>query len=215
MQIRNPSLVKRFYVLAVLLAGFIGATNAADEPFPRRAMEVTVFGGRAFGGSLDDTDTLQSVDLEPATVLGGVFNVESSDENSFYEFSYLRENSAFEGTLPFDVSIEYFHVGGYVAGSDKPLRISPYFLATVGATRLTPDDSAYKSHTVFSAAVGGGMKFPITRYFGLRLDGRVYGTFIDSKTDIFCQLPSTGCAIHFQGKTVLRGMVNLGATVRF
>jgi hypothetical protein len=200
--------------LAVTLLTMASA-QAADGPTQSRVIETSLLAGRAFGGSVDNIEPRQAVSIDSANIFGAVLNFESSESNGFYEFSYFRENTAFAGASPFDVAIEYFHLGGYVTFTDDPKRNTTYFLLTVGATRFIPDKEGLSDPTAFSIATGIGAKFPITQHFLLRLDGRLYATFLDKKDDLFCATPAAGCIIHFEGTTILRGMVSLGATYRF
>jgi opacity protein-like surface antigen len=206
--------MKNIGLLALCLMGMNAAVHAADDPLPRRIFEGTVLGGKAFGGSFDDKTTTKSTNIESGSVYGVALNMESSDQNAFYEFDYIRDTAKFGKSSPLDLSLEYIHVGGYISTTDDPKRIAPYFLMTVGATRITPN-LGLSNLSAFSLAAGAGVRFPITRHIAVRLDGRMYATFLDKKEDLFCDVTDTTCTFHFEGTTMFRGVASLGASVRF
>jgi len=62
----------------------------------------------------------------------------------------------------------------------------------------------------------GGLRIPINKNFGVRLDLRVFGTVLDSESDIFC-VSSGGltCRIKAKGDFFVQYSANLGVTYGF
>jgi hypothetical protein len=93
------------------------------------------------------------------------------------ELSYTRQNSYLKSDIPvdgdnklFDMSVEYFHIGGLV---EKPAgKASPFFLFTLGATRFAPKDVNLDDEWRFSIAAGLGTKIYASERFGVRLQAR-------------------------------------------
>ena len=98
-----------------------------------------------------------------------------------------------------DLDIDYFQLGGTYLWDGK--RAQPFMVATLGAAHLNPDGSG-DSETYFAFSIGGGWRlFPAER-FGLRVEGRFYGTVLDSDSDIFCRTgpENNQCLIQSQSE---------------
>jgi hypothetical protein len=152
-------------------------------------------------------------------------NVEQT-EDAYYEFTYSRQSTELDqitrvppiGPAPsLEMNVEYLHLGGLLQFSEPNDRVIPYFSLTVGATRFSPQTGDLDSETDFSVGIGGGLKFPITRYFGLRLEGRGYATFLDSNANIFCASVNgaASCDIRVRGDTFFQAQAMLGLTFSF
>jgi hypothetical protein len=201
----------------------------AAEPAPL-AIEVTAFGGFRVGGAFEDipddstgtTDVDESLapgpkqKLKDSPFFGLTLNVEQT-EDAYYEFSYSRQSTELQRDPPFDLTVEYLHLGGLLQFSEPNDRVIPYFALTVGATRFSPEQTGLDSETEFSVGVGGGLKFPITKHFGLRLEGRGYVTFLDSNANVFCASVNgtASCDVRVRGDTFFQAQALLGVTVAF
>ncbi|MEM6796070.1 MAG: outer membrane beta-barrel protein [Acidobacteriota bacterium] len=85
----------------------------------------------------------------------------------------------------FDLDIDYYHVG--LMHQWDPGNIKPFLVGSVGVTRFAPDSSEFESASRFSASVGGGAKFMFSRNVGLRLEGRLYSTWLRSSDEFYCR----------------------------
>lgn len=152
--------------------------------------EITPFAGYRFGGGFDDFDFGDNFDFEDTDSLGVVLSFGVS-EGAFVELLYstqetgLQEEAGFFGdrTL-FDVTVDYWHVGGLYQWNIGQMK--PFVVATVGITEFDPRPEALSSETRFSMGIGGGIKLMLGDHFGFRFEGRGFTTFVDSEDEIFC-----------------------------
>ena len=232
--------IRRGVELLVTVSMTMGLASLAyaQDDLPRSLFETTFFGGYRFGGSFEQEIThpttgessQRNADLDNASSYGIALNWQQ-EPNAYYELSYSKSDTTLQalqwvtpsGTptpppqlepLAIDMTVEYLLIGGYVTFAEPDDRAVPYFLLTVGAARYIPDTIEFDEMTKFAMAIGGGVKFPITKHIGIRLDGRVYATFFENSSQVFCKLPGS-CAISLQGETVLQPEASLGVTFGF
>jgi opacity protein-like surface antigen len=204
---------KRAYVLAVsLLAVAVVTPEARSSDY-----EVTPFAGFTAGGRFTDESTDATLRLDESMNVGIMLDVKDVDE-SWYEFYYSRQRTQLQGSQnssigspPFDVNIEYFHLGGTYGTRIENIR--PYIVGTIGATYMNPDDSALESETKFSFSLGGGIKTVMTDRIGIRLEARWFGTLIGGNGAVFCSGGS--CLVHVQGDLMSQVAANAGVVVGF
>ncbi|QZT38291.1 porin family protein [Halosquirtibacter xylanolyticus] len=94
------------------------------------------------------------------------------------EFAYsrmdTRANFNSSGVLKsgsYNLSVDYFQLGYLHYLKSGQLR--PFGLISVGATLLNSKDDTVSDTSLFSMALGGGIKYYINDKFGLRLQGRL------------------------------------------
>jgi hypothetical protein len=124
----------------------------------------------------------------------------------------LTADGTFTGDPLFDLSVEYYHVGGLYLIEVESDRVRPFVSGSFGLTRLNPQGDDLSTETQLSLALGGGAKFFITEHLGLRLDARGIFTALNSNGAVFC---SGGCAISVQSSGFIQGELNAGVVVRF
>ena len=207
-----------FCLLLALFASVPSISFAKEE---RYSLQLIPFAGYRFGGTFEDKATAAEYKLDSNSSYGLTVNF-PSQANTEWEI-YLSsqatalDNAGFEASAePVDVNVDYLQVGGTYLFPGTAATV-PYFVATVGATRIDPDGINSKSDTFFSFGVGGGWKYFPSRRIGLRLDGRLLGTFVSSDSRIFCQSgPSGGsCAISTAGNILYQFEAQLGVIFRF
>jgi len=186
---------------------------AGGETRPQ-LFEVAAFGGVALGGNFrleggNGVTADESEGLADRATFAAAFDLQA-DVGSQYELFYSREASDLGGNSAFprtDLTVEYLHVGGRVLLDDQP-GIEPYVVGGVGATRFSPGEQG-SSDTRFSASLGLGLRWPVSRRFSMRLEGRGFVTLMDSNTAIFCQSDQSGllCRIHGHGQTFVQGQL--------
>jgi hypothetical protein len=149
--------------------------------------------GYQFNGSKDLAGPRNDrLDLKNAALRGisiGYLGKEDT-ENGQLELSWTRANSSSEVLLSegapsdrFDVRIDRFHLNGlYML---EPAPVQPFFLFGLGATRFNPT-GARSTTTLFSFALGGGVKWLWNDYLGLRFDGRWTPALAPRGTHFFC-----------------------------
>ncbi len=83
----------------------------------------------------------------------------------------------FEDSL--GLKIDYWQVS-MLWNFDPDAQIQPYVVFGIGGTWLRPD--GFSNLSRFSGNIGGGAKIFFSDNVGLRLEGRFYGTYINSTT---------------------------------
>jgi opacity protein-like surface antigen len=211
-----PALLSGALIFACLLPTQAVAQKTAKD----FKLQITPFVGYRLGGTFEDDDTEEDYDLDNNSSAGLIINFPSK-ANTEWEIYYskqsteLKTGDLFLGTRVVDMDVEYLHLGGTYL-FDRSGESQPYFVATIGATRMEPSGVDTSSETFFSFAAGGGYKYFPDKHIGLRLDGRFIGTFIDSNSNIFCQSDQGGtCVINTTGKILYQFEMQAGVVFRF
>ncbi|MEQ1802123.1 MAG: outer membrane beta-barrel protein [Gammaproteobacteria bacterium] len=207
---------------ALLLLFMLPALAQAQVKY---GIEVTPFAGYRLGGEFESTDLGTTngagIDIDDASSYGLIVNWPSV-ENTEWEIYLGRQSTSLEtdelfdppGTAPAKLDISYLQAGGtYWFEGD---RARPYIVATLGASRFEPDDSSFDSETFFAFGIGGGYKIMPTSRIGLRLEGRVLGSVVDSDQAVFCRSggAASGCLIAVSGSMVWQWEVLAGLVFR-
>ena len=180
-------------------------------------VEITPLIGYRFGGDFDtNKDSGQTkVELSEETSYG-LLTAWSFDRQRQGEFLISHYNTGFSHADDFsaantDLGITYAHLGGNVPISEGPV---PFYLTGgFGLTHLAPKDSQLNNETRFSVNVGLASKIPLSENVSLRLDSRLYGTFFNSDSAIFCDVET--CAIYISSDIWFQSEVSAGITYRF
>ena len=205
-------------ITAILIAFVLTAQDVAAEQGPR--FELTPFIGYRVGGSFEDKDTGESVDLDASGSYGLIFNIVEK-ANTQYEFSWSHQDTSVDLTesggnpVKLDLDIDLFQLGGTYLFDGNFAR--PYIVATLGAAHYRSKSGVSESDTYFAFSIGGGWKLWPTRRFGLRLEGKYYGTLVESNSSIFCGSSpnNAGCLIQTSGKILSQWEVMAGGVFRF
>lgn len=210
----------RFVNAAFLYLGvsaFAAAPLKAGEHQLRR-IEITGFGGMQFGGST--LSRLGQFQLAAKPSYGAMLDIRVRPDATV-QFLYDRQDTVldFRDNHPFfptrvlvDVAVEYYHAGGTVELSDKRLR--PYISMTMGATRFAPGREDLSDEWRFSIGFGAGFKTYVTPRFGVRVDGRVWPTFLRTSGGFFCSAPG-GCLVSVEADFLTQGNVTGGLFFTF
>jgi len=178
---------------------------------------VMPFGGYRFGGRFAIGDTNTHVDTRNHLAYGAAFDV-ATDESTQYELFYSRQSTTLHGSslAPSDITVQYLHIGGSIPLADSP-RFEPYLVATIGATRLSPDSPTGIDRTYFSASLGTGVKIPFSTHLALHLEARGFATFFGSNTSILCRSDQSGglCQIQGRGSAFFQGDALAGLAYTF
>jgi opacity protein-like surface antigen len=221
MDVRNATsaFCKLAAVAAVLLLAAVshGQDLAANE-IPR--FSLTPFGGYTFGGEFEDEEGSLSVEVDDAAHFGLIFNIRES-ANTQWEIFYARQESEADtsevsATQPVvDIDVQYLHIGGtYVADGNLA---RPFLAAGIGGTRFDPGPLTFDTENFFSFSIGAGWQVQPTDRLGLRLEGRLLGTFLRSDTALFCETgPDENiCAIVANSDLYWQFQTSLGAVFAF
>jgi opacity protein-like surface antigen len=221
--------------VAVAVAALMTAPAMADEEGASGAppwagqerqllFETGAFGALAVGGRFKLTDsgangtgTGSSVSLADHGAFALTADLRA-DEGTQYELFYSREATGLRGnsaTPRTDVTVEYLHLGGTVLLDDEQ-RIKPYMAGGLGISRFTPGQEG-STDTRFSVSLGLGLRWPVTRHFSVRIEGRGFLTLVNPDTAVFCRSDQNGllCRIHGNGQTFIQGEFLAGAAFAF
>jgi opacity protein-like surface antigen len=145
--------------------------------------EITPFLGYQFGGdvttfyqgeyhdvninSSGNWGLVLSLGLSPMTQIELLYSTQDTEADA----------DRFEDSL--GLRIDYWQVS-MLWNFDPDSQIQPYVVFGIGGTWLRPD--GFSSLSRFSGNFGGGAKIFFSDNIGLRLEGRFYGTYINSTT---------------------------------
>jgi opacity protein-like surface antigen len=214
--------------LVLFCLGTVGAgvTHAQGGMPPNEeqgpwSWEVTPFVGYRMGGDFDLTGSTSTnrVDLDDHGSFGLAVNLFPAAKNESYELFYSRQQASVAKSsplAPFGLNVEYLHLGGTLLLNDE-LPVAPYVVGGLGLTRFSPrtGDAGDDSH--FSMSLGAGVKVPVTKRFGVRLEARGYVTFVNSDSAFFCVSDTQGasCAVHMKSNAFIQYELLAGAAFAF
>ncbi len=206
----------RATTLFAALAAFLSTAPAtADED--RLGLEITPIGGYRYGGTFQVEDADTSWDVNDSSSIGLIVNF-PHDTNTKYEFAYFEQTSSAEldgvtiGRSFVDLDQRTLQIGGtYEWGGNN---VRPYLAASIGGTRI---DAAGEDDTFFSGSIGLGVLISPTSRFGIRIEARAHGVFINSDTDLLCRTgPDINiCAIRVEGDMLSQVDTFAGWVFRF
>jgi hypothetical protein len=188
------------------LAGLVAAPVAIAQG--QTTVEIAPFIGYRSGGSVGDTFSAASYGIDGARSEGVAVSVRVAPTTSV-AFLFSRQDTgvdvaAYPSTQHYALTIDHWMAGaigefpGYAGG------VHPFMEAYLGATQIQSRNGYSSSSTYFSAALGGGVGFDLTKHMGLRLDARAYAIFVNSSTAALC---GGGCTFAFAGQAMFQGEV--------
>ena len=179
--------------------------------------EITPLIGYRFGGDFNTSrDKVHNrIELSEETSYG-LLTAWSFDRKRQGEFLISHYNTTFSQADDFAASntglgITYAHLGGNVSVSDGPVPF--YVTGGLGLTHLAPKDEQLSNETRFSVNVGLATKIELSEHISLRVDSRIYATFFNSDSAMFCDVET--CAIYISSSMWFQTEVNAGITFRF
>jgi hypothetical protein len=180
-----------------------------------QGVEVAPFVGYRFGGDFFEIITGQALDLDGARSLGVAIDVPLS--NGFQVeglFTHQQANVSapggfFHPTTLWRMSVDHWQGGGLQEFGGGRLR--PFLTGTLGLTRYATDGD---SELRFALAGGGGVKVFPTPHVGLRLDGRVFATFVDAEGTLLACWPGS-CLLALHADVVWQAEFTAGVVVKF
>lgn len=212
--------MKRIAAAGLALALVLGqALATAEAQVPEYHVSITPLVGYQMGGQFEDDGGGNQVDVKDASTFGLIINA-PADDNTEWEIFYSRQSAGLSSSTValapgLDIEITHVLVGGtYVFEGDA---FRPFISAGLGGAHLSPDGPGYDADTVFAFGLGGGAQFFPESRVGLRVEGRVLGSVIDSDTAIFCGSAGGGatCAFRASGEVLWQFEVFAGLVARF
>ncbi len=188
--------MNKIAALSLLFATLAAQSLTARGADDRWGVEVAPFAGHRFGGSFQDANTLSGFELADANSFGLMLDFDSEPDKQIEVFlsrqdTQLTSAGTFTGNPLFDLTIDYYHVGGlYLLPVDGPMH--PFVSGTIGLTSMTPKRADLTAENRLSLSLGGGAKFFLSENVGVRFDVRAIYTMLNADTSVFC---SGGCTI--------------------
>lgn len=195
----------RKLVLFLLLLCVPIAAFAQDEGWRNRRprdsryytdnmFELTPFLGYRYGGSISANQTdLFNTDVNVASHMnyGAAFGIPMQNGWKI-ELSVDRQDTQFTvgggGLFNPAGDIAGFHVTYFQGGLQIPFAVSrnatPYFLVGAGVANLNPDVPGVSADTRFAAHAGVGVKIPIQRNMGIRLEEKAFFTSLGNSSSL-------------------------------
>jgi hypothetical protein len=182
---------------------------------PASAVEISPFIGQRYGGYFEDANTGGTFDVADATSYGVMldFDLDRDHQIEVYlsrQDTRLTTSGTFTGDPLFDLTIDYYHIGGVYMLEGETVR--PFVSGTLGLTRMDPKPSDLTTENRFSIALGGGAKFFLGKDVGLRLDARGIYTALTGDTAVFC---SGGCVVKVRSTGFVQAELGVALMLRF
>jgi hypothetical protein len=196
----------------VLFAVFSGASPLAAQSY-----EVSSFYGYRFGGSFVDLYTPQPFDLDGAPATGIAFDVRIYDDDDFQIEGLFTHQAAdvLLGDVPgrpatlWRVAADHWMAGALQEFDGG--RVRPFTTGRAGLTRYAANgDNEFR----FTLSAGGGVKMFPARRIGIRLDGRLFSTFVDGGGNAVACTPGV-CLVGLHVNIVWQAEFTAGVIVRF
>ena len=196
--------------------GIVVATAGFSAPASAQPVEIAPVGGYRFGGGFFEQVTQQQVDLDGAPVFGLVVNVPLHDGLFVEAFASHQQGSVTvpeSATAPaarWRIDVDHFQVGGLQEFFDRR-RTRPFLTGLLGLTRYAADGD---NEIRFTASAGGGVKLMPVPRFGLRLDGRLFATFVEVEGRAIACSPGI-CLVAFNANIVWQAEFTAALVVGF
>jgi len=205
---------------AVITSSSLVTTPSMAEDEPSYKFEITPFAAYRTGGQFEELDGDAKFKLEESNAFGLLLNG-SVRPDAQWEFLYATQSTEvdtqglFVGDSVADLTVEYYQFGGTLLFKGEALR--PFIALTIGMSRFDPQPTEFSAENFFSGSFGAGVQLLSTKRVGLRLEGRLYGTFVDENSRIFCGSDGGvgACLIQLEGSVVTQWEARAGIVFRF
>lgn len=182
--------------------------------------EITPYAAYRLGGSFDQKDGAGRVEINDSSAEGILFNI-AANPNGQYELIYARQRSDADtsGFFPddptIDMDVEYVQFGGTYLFDGEYAR--PFIALTLGVTQFDPELADTGSESFVSASLGGGVQIRARERLGIRLEARLFTTFVDDDSDIFCASNDGvgGCLVRADARMLSQWEARAGLVFRF
>lgn len=210
-------MIRKFLLCATALV--LNLVDAQSEP---GRVELTPYGAYSHSGTFSDTESEKSGRLKDSGNFGLLLDIRE-DSNTQWEIIYSQQSTEVDVTDPsigntvLDMNVHYLLGGGTVQGDGDKVR--PYLTFTVGAAYYDVKTDGYDSDTFFAMSIGTGLQIRPNDRLGLRLEARLFGTFVSSDSSLFCVSDpgggSAGCAISVAADVLWQLQTIVGVVFRF
>jgi hypothetical protein len=187
---------------------------AAAPPARAQSVEVAPFGGVRFGGGFFETLTGRPIDTDGAPAIGVTVDIPMSlglqleAAFSHQQATLFLPGQPLTPASRWRITVDHYQVGGLQEYLGP--RARPFLTGVLGLTRYADD---FDSEVRFTAGAGGGVKLFPTPHIGVRLDGRVFATFLDvGGTSLACI--NQTCLIRLRVNMAWQAEFTAGLVVR-
>jgi hypothetical protein len=180
---------------------------------------VSPFYGYRFGGSIHDFYTETDYNLHGTKAYGGSIAV-SVRPGVWAEFTYDHQatraeiNALYYGFPELEMNVDEWLAAGtrdIVTGSDT---VTPFIGGMFGLTHLSSPDGLFASSDRFALGMDLGARFlPPNSHVGVRVDGRLYATFVDGGSTFY--VGPSGAGLGYEGTSVVQGEFTGGVVLGF
>jgi Outer membrane protein beta-barrel domain len=204
-------------IVTVLVATPILYAQADVISTSKNESNITVYGGDRFGGSVTDSTTNSTSDLQNGSSFGAAVDI-GLDRNAQIELFYSQQNTALSSgafsspARNTGLTLYNYQIGG--TAFFEQVGRGPYVMGGIGGTTVKPKQTGLDSETFFSGNLGVGWMVPLGAHVGLRFEARGYGVLLNNNTALFCGGRS-GCTVAIKGNGLLYGEVLAGLSIRF
>jgi hypothetical protein len=181
-----------------------------------QGVEIAPFGGYRFGGDFFELVTGRPVDVDGAPAVGVVVDVplwEGLQVEGLFthqDATITTPPGPFGGPTRWNISVDHWQGGGLQEFGGPQVR--PFLTGVLGLTRYaTEGDSEIR----FTIGAGGGVKLFPTPHAGVRLDGRLFATFVDADARAFACSPTAGCLTALAVEVVWQAEFTAGIVLKF
>lgn len=201
----------------VLMTAGVPYARAEAPSAAKDESSITVYGGDRFGGSVTDSATNSSINLQNGSSFAAAVDI-GLDRNRQIELFYSQQNTALSGGTfssqgsNTSLTLYNYQIGG-TAFFDQAGR-GAYVMGGIGGTTAKPKQPGLNSETFFSGNLGVGWMVPLGAHVGLKFEARGYGILLNNNTALFCG-GRNGCTVAIKGNGLFYGEALAGLTVRF
>lgn len=157
---------------------------SAPAPVVAQTFEISPFAGYRFGGDLFEAAAEQFLDIDGAPVAGAVINVGMWNGLSFEALASTQWADIDVRPHAFDPPVrERAYVNQFLAGGRQDFgnrNVRPFMTGLAGLTHYSVNGD---DEVRFALSGGGGVRIGADHHVQLRLEGRVYTTFVDVEVE--------------------------------
>jgi len=184
--------------LAWLVGAFflLGMGRPSEAQYAEGKWEISPFVGIETSGSVPVTNslTIDRLRADGGTSFGTFLDY-SLTENSQAELMWNRNMTSFSErnaatgiySKAFNSDIDQFHFGFLFMLRNSERKLRPFIAGGLGFTHDS-NSGSNADKTAFSYGLGGGVKYYLTRHFGLRGDARWVPTYGNRATRVICDV---------------------------
>ena len=184
-------------------------------PAAAQTIEVAPVGGYRFAGDLFEVAAGGTNDRDGAPTVGASVDVEI-DPGLWFEALFTRQEArvvvphgAFAPSTSERIVVDQWQAGGRQEFGRG--RARPFLTGLLGLTRFGSEGD---DEVRFTVGAGGGVKLSLQRRLGVRLDGRLFTTFVDVDARAGA-CAAGGCVVAVRASVVWQAEFTAGLFVGF